>query len=58
MRIPTPTPSPTPTPVVDKYGDPIVEGGELLDYIEITDEIRKHNLVVDGVLRKEYIKDT
>lgn len=47
-RIPTPTPSPTPTPVVDKYGDPIVEGGELLDYIEITDEIRKHNLVVDG----------
>lgn len=47
-RIPTPTPSPTPTPVVDKYGDPIAEGGELLDYIEITDEIRKHNLVVDG----------
>jgi len=47
-RIPTPSPTPTPTPMVDKQGRPIVEGGELLDYIEITDEIRKHNLVVDG----------
>lgn len=47
-RVPTPSPTPTPTPMVDKQGRPIVEGGELLDYIEITDEIRKHNLVVDG----------
>ena len=47
-RIPTTIPTPTPTPMVDKYGDPIAEGGELLGYIEITDEIRKHNLVVDG----------
>lgn len=45
---PTPTPVPTPTPMVDKYGRPLVVGGELLDYIEITDEIRKHNLVIDG----------